>query len=192
MTLLSIEHIVGCEGYFIDDKTLQIWSFKQKKYENGKLLKPRINKIGYIYYQFCINGKEKKIYYHHIIVKMFIKSDYDSTKEEIDHKDCNKLNNNIDNLCVVSHLENQRNTSSYNGKKFNFVSDIGRSLTINEDAGIFYSLEFDKFYIFIEHTNKYRELHVYLHCGYPYIHYSYNKKQHSFSVNKFKKNLNKK
>ena len=48
MTLLSLEKIVGCKGYYIDDKTLQIWSFKQD-YKNGKLLKPNINKKdGYI------------------------------------------------------------------------------------------------------------------------------------------------
>ena len=47
MTLLSLEHIVGCEGYYIDDKDLKIYSFKQD-YKNGKLLKPFINKNGYI------------------------------------------------------------------------------------------------------------------------------------------------
>ena len=36
MTLLSIEHIVGTNGYYIDDETLQIYSFKHKKYEHGK------------------------------------------------------------------------------------------------------------------------------------------------------------
>ena len=61
MTLLSLEHIVGCEGYYIDDNTLQIYSFKQD-YKNGKLLKPHIKKDGYIKYQFYINGKRKYIF----------------------------------------------------------------------------------------------------------------------------------
>ena len=38
MTLLSLEHIVGCEGYYIDDQDLKIWSFKQNN-KNGKLMK---------------------------------------------------------------------------------------------------------------------------------------------------------
>ena len=78
---------------------------------------------------------------------MFINPNFDSTKEEIDHKDRNPKNNSIENLAVVSRSENQRNKSAYKGKLFNFVNDIGNYLVINEDAGIFYSLENDKFYM---------------------------------------------
>ena len=189
MTLLSLEHIVGCEGYFIDDKTLQIWSFKGKN-KNGKLMKPFINK-GYIRYCFFVNGKCKYILYHVIIVKMFINPNFDSTKEEIDHKNHDKNDNRIENLCVVSHSENNRNKSSMNGKKFNFVDNIGRSLTINKEAKIYYSLEFDKFFMFIEHTNKYKELHKQLHNGNPHVYYRYNNKNNYININKFKKNLKK-
>lgn len=190
MTLLSLEHIVGSDNYFIDDKTLQIWSFKYKKYTDGKLLTPLIKKDGYIQYRFRVNGKTKNIYFHHIIVKMFIKKDFNPKVEEVDHCDTNKLNNSIENLCVVSRSENCRNRSiSTNGKKFNFVDNIGNYLVINEEAKIYYSLELDKFYMFINQTNKFKELHVYLHRGYPYVRYSYKNKQHNFSINKFKKNL---
>ena len=192
MTLLSLKDIVGSDYYYIDDETLQIYSFKYKKYTNGKLLKPRINKDGYIDYGFCINGKVKRILYHHIIVKMFINPNFDSTKEEIDHKDRNPKNNSIDNLAVVSSLENHRNMSrSVNGKEFNFVDNIGKSLVINDEAQIYYSLELDKFFMFIEHSGKYKELHECLNNGYPCIRYSYNNKKYKFSINKFKKNLNK-
>ena len=192
MVLISLKDITNCNDYYIDDETLQIYSFKYKKYTEGKLLKPSINRDGYIFYRFCMNGKVKNILYHHIIVKMFINPNFDSTKEEIDHKDCNKLNNNIENLAVVTHLENCRNQSSMNGEKFNFVDNIGKSLVINSEAGIYYSLETDHFYMLINQTNKYKELHIYLNNGKnPYIVYNYNNKQHKFSVNKFRKNLNK-
>ena len=192
MTLLSLEHIVGCEGYFIDDKTLQIWSFK-KDYKNGKLMKGSYNKDGYIQYQFCKNGKYKNILYHHIIVKMFINPNFDSTKEEIDHRDHNRANNSIENLAIVSRLENNRNMSkSRTGKEFNFVDNIGKSLVINSEAGIYYSLETDHFYMYISHTNKYKELHECICNGCPCIRYYYNNKQHNFSANKIRKNLNKK
>ena len=101
MVLISLKDITNCDDYYIDDENLQIYSFKQKKYTEGKLLKPYINRDGYIYYQLRVNGKYKNIYYHHIIVKMFIKSDYNSKKEEIEHRDHNKLNNSIENLAVV-------------------------------------------------------------------------------------------
>lgn len=191
MTLLSIEHIVGDKGYYIDDETLQIWSFK-KNNKNGKLLKGSYTKDGYIRYNFCVNGKSKNIFYHVIIVKMFINPSYDSAKYDIDHLNHDRQDNRIENLAVVSRLENQRNKSkSWNGKEFNFVSDIGKSLVINEEAGIYYSLNLDRFFMYINHTNKYKELHECFYDGYPYIFYYNNNKLHKFSVNKFKKNLNK-
>ena len=192
MTLLSLEKIVGCNDYYIDDKTLQIWSFK-KDYKNGKLMKPHIKNNGYIDYSFVVNGKNKNILYHHIIVKMFINPNFDSTKYDIDHLNHDRQDNRIENLAIVSRLENCRNMSrSGNGKEFNFINDIGKSLIINEEAQIYYSLELDKFFMFIEHTNKYKELHVCLNKGISYIRYRYNNKGYSFSVNKFKKSLNKK
>ena len=44
----------------------------------------------------------------------------------------------------------------------------------------------------ITQSGKFKELHEYLNNGkYPCIHYKYNNKNHNFSINKFKKNLNK-
>ena len=117
--------------------------------------------------------------------------DYDSNKEEIDHKDRNPKNNSIENLCVVSRSENQRNTSRSRTKQFNFIENIGKSLVINEDAGIYYSLELDKFYMFINHTNKFKEVHECICNGYPCIKYSYNNKMHGFRTTNFRKNLKK-
>ena len=189
--LVSLKDIV-CDDYYIDDTTFQIVSFKQKKYEQGRILTPHIRKDGYIKYIFCVNGKQKNMFLHHIIVKMFINPDYDSKKFEVDHKNHNKQDNSIENLSVVTRSENNRNRSSMNEVKFNYVDNIGKSLIINTDAGIYYSLEFDKFYMFLQHTNKYKELHVYLNHGKnPSIRYRYNNKYYQFSINKFKRNLNK-
>ena len=189
--LVSLKDIVGCNDYYIDDQNFQVVSFKNKKYTEGKILKPHINNNGYIYYKFSINGKPKNIFLHHIIVKLFIDKNFDSTKFEIDHKNHNRQDNSIDNLCIVSRLENNRNLSSKNGKEFNFLSDIGKSLVINEEAQIYYSLDLDKFYMYINHTNKFKELHIFLNNGKnPSIRYRYNNKQYMFSINKFKKSLN--
>lgn len=189
--LVSLKDIVGTEDYYIDNETFQIVSFKQKKYTEGKILKPQIDKDGYVYYHFFVNGKAKNIFLHKIIVKLFIDPNFDSSKNDIDHKDHNRRNNNIDNLCVVSKIENSRNVSkSWNGVEFNYIDDIGEKLVINEEAQIYYSLDLDKFYMFLEHTNKYKELHVYLNnCKNPSIRYQYNNKQYMFSINKFKKSL---
>ena len=190
MTLLSLEKIVGCEGYYIDDKTFQIYSFKQD-YKNGKLMKPHI-KNEYICYNFCVNGKRKQILYHHIIVKMFINPSYDSTKYDIDHLNHDRQDNRIENLAIVSRLDNNRNISkSWNGKEFKFIDNIGRSLIINEEVGIYYSLEFDKFYMYIEHSGKYKELHENIDSGYPCIQYFYNNRKYKFRTTNFRKILTK-
>lgn len=187
--LISLKDIVGSDDYYIDNETFQIVSFKNKKYTEGKILKPNIIKDGYIIYHFSVNGKVKHILLHHLLVKLFIDKNFDPSKNEIDHKDRDPKNNSIDNLCVVSHSENQRNKSS-NGKKFNYVSDIGNALVINEEAQIYYSLDNDKFYMYINHTKQYKELHVCLNRGkYPCILYEYNNKRHYLSINKFKKSL---
>ena len=190
MTLLSLKDITNCNDYYIDDETFQIWSFK--RYDEGRLLKPQVRKDGYILYRFNVNGKHKNIYYHHILVKMFLNPNFDSTKEEIDHLNHNKSDNSIENLKVVSASENQRNKSTYKEKEFNFIDDIGKSLIINEEVGIFYSLDLDKFFMFIEHTNKYKELRECISYKYPCIHYCYNNKKHIFRTTKFRRNLNKK
>ena len=189
--LISLKDITKCEDYYIDDKTFQIVSFKQKKYEQGRILKPDIRN-GYIYYDFYVNGKRKHIYLHHIIVKIFIDKNFDSSKNVIDHKDHNRTNNSIDNLCIVSPSENCRNMSSQKGKDFNYIDNIGNYLVINEEIGIFYSLDLDKFFMYINHTNKYKELHIHFNNGKnPSIRYRYNNKQYMLSINKFKKSINK-
>ena len=187
--LISLKDITKCEDYYIDDQTFQIVSFKQKKYTEDKILKPSIRTDGYLYYRFYVNGKYKNICIHHIIVKLFIDPTFDSSKNVIDHKDHNRTNNSIDNLCIVSQSENCRNMSSQKGKEFNFVDDIGNALIINEEAQIYYSLDLDKFFMYINHTNKFKELHVCFNKGIPSILYRYNNKQYLFSINKFKKSL---
>ena len=154
---------------------------------------PHINNRGYVFHKFYINGKQKNICLHQIIVKLFIDPTFDSSKSEVDHKNHNKQDNSIDNLCIVNRSENQRNISkSWNGKEFNYVDDIGEKLVINAEAQIYYSLDLDKFYMKITQSGKFKELHVYLNNGKnPSIIYKYNNKKHMFSIDKFKKSLNK-
>ena len=70
--LVSLKDITNCEDYYIDDKTFQIVSFKNKKYTEGKILKPNIRKDGYIQYTFSVNGKKKT----YIITSYYCKTIY--------------------------------------------------------------------------------------------------------------------
>jgi len=97
-----------CEGkVFRFDK-------RSKKWKRCDNLKP--DNLGYIRIGLRKKGKkEKKFRLHRIVYKAYNPS-WDImngiTDNSIDHIDGNKTNNNIDNLRVVTHQENQFNTKA--------------------------------------------------------------------------------
>lgn len=70
-----------------------------------------ISNKGYKYFQLQRNNKRINYFVHHLVCKAFIGERPDNLV--IDHKDRNKLNNNINNLHYISQLENMRNTDKY-------------------------------------------------------------------------------
>lgn len=81
-------------------------------YDNGdvinlntnKILKGSIGENGYKYYRLSKNNNKKMFYAHRLVAEYFIDNPYNLPV--INHKDGNKLNNNVDNLEWVSHSEN--------------------------------------------------------------------------------------
>ena len=81
-------------------------------YDNGdvinlntnKILKGSIGENGYKYYRLSKNNNKKMFYAHRLVAEHFIDNPY--SLPVINHKDGNKLNNNVDNLEWVSHSEN--------------------------------------------------------------------------------------
>lgn len=67
----------------------------------GWPLKHRVSKCGYSRVVAYIDRKQKHLLVHRLVAEMFLPG----RKEQINHKDGNKLNNNIDNLewCTRSH-----------------------------------------------------------------------------------------
>jgi len=90
-----------------------LW-WKERPSRNVDISKP----AGYIndrgYRQIQIKGKHYKA--HRLIYHMF-NPEWDITDtsqdNQIDHKDEDKLNNNIDNLRVATHSQQQHNTGKY-------------------------------------------------------------------------------
>lgn len=77
--------------------------------KSGKTLKPSIARNGYKVVSLWSNNKGKTHYVHRLIASHFIKP-YQG--ETVNHKDGNKLNNDISNLEWTSYAEN--NSHAYN------------------------------------------------------------------------------
>lgn len=71
------------------------------KHISEKIQKPRKTKSGYLRVQLF----EKDYYIHRLVCSAFLRPL--RPKEEVNHKDGNKSNNNINNLEIVSRIENQ-------------------------------------------------------------------------------------
>lgn len=70
----------------------------------GKVLKPQITNRGYLKVCLSKNGKSKHFNIHKLVAMSFFEN-YDSNLT-IDHIDCNKMNNNINNLRQITIKEN--------------------------------------------------------------------------------------
>lgn len=79
------------EGYQISNDG-RVWSNKSNKF-----LKPSLDKDGYLKYGLSIGGgKVKTVFSHRLVAQAFIPNP--NNLPQINHKDENKLNNNVENL----------------------------------------------------------------------------------------------
>ena len=96
-----MKQIPGHDGYFATEEG-QIWSEKTQRY-----LKSRLNRCGYPY--VVLSGgqrsKRKTATVHRLIAKTFLDP---QDGEVVNHKDCNKRNNHLSNLELVTPKENIR------------------------------------------------------------------------------------
>ena len=94
--------IVGYEGLY------QISNFGRTKrtYKNSKvkILKPWINRQGYLIVDLCKNSKSKHFPIHRLVATAFIQNP--ENKPEPNHEDGNKFNNHVSNLKWVTKSEN--------------------------------------------------------------------------------------
>lgn len=77
---------------------------KQPLRLKGKMLKPAIDKKGYKRVAVMVNGKLTTLKVHRIVAKAFIEN-FDN-KPQVNHIDCVKTNNKVDNLEWVNNSEN--------------------------------------------------------------------------------------
>lgn len=145
------------ENYNNDYFISSYGNFKSKKLGVEKILKPTLNSNGYFIVSLSKNGKVTKRKIHQLVAEYFLNHKPCGMKFVVNHKDCDKLNNNVENLEVISQRENtskrknlHKKTSKYIGvcfKKGKYEASIqlngkihylGRFLN-EEDAHIAYT-----------------------------------------------------
>lgn len=91
--LKELKEIEGYKDYYISIFGEVI----SKKHNKERILKKRINSSGYYYINLCKNGKCKSFSIHRLVGLNFIPK-MKITHKILNHKDGNKLNNNVENL----------------------------------------------------------------------------------------------
>ena len=103
--------IDGYEGEYQVSTKGNIKSFK--KYKEGAILKPKKDgKDRYLMICLSNNGSQKYYLIHRLVAQAFIQNP--NNKEEVNHIDGNKKNNNVENLEWVTHSENIRHAFENN------------------------------------------------------------------------------
>ena len=96
--------IEGYEGLY------KVSTFGRVKrfYGNGKtkILKPWLNRQGYLIFDLCKGAKSKHFPIHQLVARAFIPNP--ENKPEPNHEDANKMNNHVSNLKWVTRAENQK------------------------------------------------------------------------------------
>ena len=107
----SLDAIINCKGAKNIDSHLR----------KGKVLKQIINTKGYYYVNLSKNSKVKNLRVHRLVALAFI--DNPNNHKLINHKDGNKLNNNVENLEWCDYSYNLKeahrlglNINKYKGK----------------------------------------------------------------------------
>lgn len=94
--------IAGFEGLYEVSNYGRVKSLTRYK----KVIKPIIINRGYYQYQLWHNGKCRVAFGHRLVAQAFIPNP--DNKPFVNHKDENKLNNFVENLEWVTHVENCR------------------------------------------------------------------------------------
>ena len=90
-------------------------------------------KDNYLKVKFCKNGEQKTVQVHRLVAESFI--DNPGNKPQINHKDCNKSNNDISNLEWVTAKENTTHAIE-NGLFANVIRQGRKVLKLDEQDNV--------------------------------------------------------
>ena len=98
--------IPGYEGLYQVSNLGEIKSLNYRNTGKEKIIKPRKNKGGYLRVVLCKNGKQKDFLVHRLVAIAFIPNH--NNYNQVNHKDENPSNNNVNNLEWCNRLYNER------------------------------------------------------------------------------------
>ncbi len=106
-----MKDIPGYEGKYSINENGDIWSHTKKTNKKGGLyMKTKITSAGYKSLQLSKDGETKDTLIHRLLAEIFIENP--NKKPTVNHRDGNKLNNNIDNLEWATYSENNQHAMS--------------------------------------------------------------------------------
>ena len=104
------------EGFYEVSNFGDIKSLKRKGCSKDRMLKSFINGDGYKFIDLKKNGERKTEAIHRLVWDAFGDKPRNGHKLQVDHFDGNKLNNNIDNLQLLTNRENCSKGHQQNGR----------------------------------------------------------------------------
>ena len=99
--MITWKEVVGSNGEYLVSNTGTIMTAK-----TGRLLKPTIDEYGYERVALFKMHRTKHYRVHRLVAQAFIPNP--DNKEQVNHIDGNKRNNNVENLEWVTNAENMR------------------------------------------------------------------------------------
>lgn len=119
-------NIVGYEGLYSIDRNGNVYSHRKNKY-----LKWNIDRNGYARVPlYDDNGNKKYKQIHRLVAQAFLKNV--NNYKCVNHIDCNKLNNNVNNLEWCDYSYNNKYAYKYGNKARMFGSLNGKSKKIRQ------------------------------------------------------------
>jgi len=114
----------------------------------GRIMTAHRDGSGYLYYSLLDNGKINKVRIHTLLFRTFVNNRYDRKLFVVDHISCDKENNNLYNLRLLSYSENTkeyyqakedcakfRNQNKSNQKRKNTIESNKQQVTEGNMSG---------------------------------------------------------
>lgn len=142
MTLEVWKDIKGYEGYYQVSNLGEVRTIGHKWQRKGihKIKLHENNGYGYLMADLHKNNKSKSVAVHRLVAQAFIPNP--ENKQQVNHKDGDKYNNNADNLEWVSKAENCWHRNNILGIRTNRIKDFTTGLVFpsQKSAALYYGV----------------------------------------------------